>query len=29
MYNPHLSRIKVLTYADLLESPDRALQFGA
>jgi len=29
MYNSHLSRIKVLTYADLLESAGRALQFDA
>ena len=27
MYNSHLSRIKVLTYTDLLESSERALQF--
>ena len=29
MYNSHLSRIKVLTYADLLEAAERALQFDA
>ena len=27
LYNSHLSRIKVITYADLLESAERALQF--
>jgi hypothetical protein len=28
-YNAHLSRLRVLTYADLLESAERALQFAA
>jgi hypothetical protein len=29
MYNSHLTRIRVLTYADLLEASERALQFEA
>jgi hypothetical protein len=28
-YNAHLSRLRVLTYADLLESAERALQFAS
>jgi len=29
MYNSHMTRIRVLTYADLLEASERALQFEA